>query len=621
MLETELNGQFTDFDGRFEGRLAAVYAIRRTDVSAETTGFSAKYECRVKAQYQKDLMGMLEEGMLLAVRNFKAKKYGGKRFTLLEVSRIGPEHFGLRGLSEQSYYPYQFEIIEQSVADWDTDDKATMIIQLSAIPLNYDLILDGSEQRYVKGFTYPVVGERAFILNKTTIHRMYNRKLLDELGLAWNEKIATTYDARKDPRVGTIKMFQEEDGAVPIYVSFERLVRYHFGVFSFTGGGKSNLLSNTLRRIIYHSKKTKTVIFDISMEYPFLLQDVFVDKTISSKIITEVPVADADHLRKVIVTPRGFEKYDLTQNLETIFSQGKLGYYAEVGRPPPTFENILEQIRLLEKGEGDKQVNLDAIHEIEEKVLDWLRDNTVDRFGIVTAEFLDYLQSVATTAVEKFKVWKSGSLAAWAGTRSELKSSLSRAAKTVDKCAYTTEKLLGLLEGDTRLLCLSVAEPNIIKKLAIDLTAEMLRRRKREFQVEPQILFVFDEAQEFIPAYDKARGIDLTCTYRIETLLRQGRKYGLGGCVATQRIAYLNTNALQQLHTYFVGPLPRPYDRSLVSSTFTIDQGILEKTLEFAPGQWLLSSYIATGMENVPIFINADNSERELRRVIAEPKP
>jgi DNA helicase HerA-like ATPase len=621
MLETELNEHFTDLDGRFEGRLAAVYAVRRTDVSAETTGFSARYECRVKAQYQKDLMGLLEEGMLLAVRNFKAKKYGGKRFTLLEVSRIGPEHFGLRGLSEQSYYPYQFEIIEQSVADWDTDDKATMIIQLSAIPLNYDLILDGSEQRYVKGFTYPVVGERVFILNKATIHRMYNRKLLDELGLVWNEKIATTYEARKDPRVGTIKMFQEEGGAVPIYVSFERLVRYHFGVFSFTGGGKSNLLSNILRRIIYHSKQTKTVIFDISMEYPFLLQDVFVDKTINSKIITEVPVADANHLRKVIVTPRGFEKYDLTQNLENMFSQGKLGHYAEAGRPPPTFENILEQVRLLEKGEGDKQVNLDAIHEIEEKVLDWLRDNRAERFSVVTPEFLDYLQSVATTAVEKYKVWKSGSLAAWAQTRSELKSSLSRAAKAVDKSAYTTEKLLGLLDGDTRLLCLSVAEPNIIKKLAIDLTSDMLRRRKREFQVEPQILFVFDEAQEFIPAYDKARGIDLTCTNRIETLLRQGRKYGLGGCVATQRIAYLNTNALQQLHTYFVGPLPRPYDRSLVSSTFTIDQGILEKTLEFAPGQWLLSSYIATGMENVPIFITADNSENELKRVIAEPKP
>jgi DNA helicase HerA-like ATPase len=102
------------------------------------------------------------------------------------------------------------------------------------------------------------------------------------------------------------------------------------------------------------------------------------------------------------------------------------------------------------------------------------------------------------------------------------------------------------------------------------------------------------------------------CSEKVETLLRQGRKCGLGGCIATQRIAYLNTNALQQLHTYFVGTLPRPYDRNLVSNTFTIDQGILERTLEFAPGEWLLSSYIATEIDNVLIFIKADNAENEI---------
>ena len=32
------------------------------------------------------------------------------------------------------------------------------------------------------------------------------------------------------------------------------------------------------------------------------------------------------------------------------------------------------------------------------------------------------------------------------------------------------------------------------------------------------------------------------------------------------------------------------------------------ETGEFAPGKWLLSSYIATGIENVPIFIKSDNS-------------
>jgi hypothetical protein len=77
---------------------------------------------------------------------------------------------------------------------------------------------------------------------------------------------------------------------------------------------------------------------------------------------------------------------------------------------------------------------------------------------------------------------------------------------------------------------------------------------------------------------------------------------------------------LQQLHTFFVGTLPRPYDRTVVSSSFQIDIGILDKTLEFPPGAWLLSSYIAMGLDNVPLFLTADNSEDVLRKHITDLK-
>jgi uncharacterized protein len=33
------------------------------------------------------------------------------------------------------------DVIEQSVGDWDTDDKSTMMIQISAIAINYDLVV------------------------------------------------------------------------------------------------------------------------------------------------------------------------------------------------------------------------------------------------------------------------------------------------------------------------------------------------------------------------------------------------------------------------------------------------------------------------------------------------
>ncbi len=89
---------FTDFDGRFRGRLGRVIP-RKTTGESKFAGISAKYDCRIKVEYQKDLMGLLEEGMLLAAKNFKPVE-NGDRFTLLEISRVWPEHFGLRGLSD-----------------------------------------------------------------------------------------------------------------------------------------------------------------------------------------------------------------------------------------------------------------------------------------------------------------------------------------------------------------------------------------------------------------------------------------------------------------------------------------------------------------------------------------
>jgi uncharacterized protein len=92
-------------------------------------------------------------------------------------------------------------------------------------------------------------------------------------------------------------------------------------------------------------------------------------------------------------------------------------------------------------------------------------------------------------------------------------------------------------------------------------------------------------------------------------LLRHGRKYNLNGWISTQRIAHLNTNALQQLHSYFVSIMPRPYDRQLISDTFAIDDAFMDRTLMFQNGDWLMTSFKATNTQNVPVFFHAINNE------------
>lgn len=612
---------FTDFDGKFHARLAAVIPrLFGGGDESKVSGTSARYQCRVKIEYQKDLMGLLEEGMLLAVKNFRQSLAGSERFTLMEISRVWPEHFGLRGLSDHGYYPMQFEIIEQSEEDWQTDDKSTMMIQIDAIPINYDLILNsGCEFAFSKGFSYPVVGSPAYLLNSDMINRMYNKKIIDSLGI---DVPKTSEDARVDPRLGLIKMFEANESTIPIYVDFEKLVRYHFGVFAFTGGGKSNLMSNVLRRILLHTGNTKTVVFDISCEYTFLLLDVLADANVNARLVLEHRIDSLEQFFNSVVKPREYEADERTKNgLRAIITQGKLAYYTKPKQKIPTYSQFMEELDDQRKESASKPVYVNAIDAIHDAVREYVESNGLSEKQEVSEEFVKLIDEVSRNAMENFKINEKAGLYAWGTTRSTIldlfKKRKEKAAK--DSAGLTVEGIRELLEDKTtNLVVLSISDPYTIKELAIALTQDLLVRRKRQFTVKPYILVVFDEAQEFISS--KEGGLDGKVSQHVETLLRQGRKYGLGVCIATQRIAYLNTNALQQLHTYFVGTLPRPYDRALVSETFMIDKGILEKTLEFAPGEWLLSSYIATGIENVPIFIKADNAEKEVEKYLSGQK-
>ncbi|MFB0561934.1 MAG: ATP-binding protein [Candidatus Lokiarchaeia archaeon] len=612
-LEDELKLYFTDFDGKFKARLGRVIPTRET--SSEEFGTSSPYTCRVLAEYDRDLLRLIDSGMLLAVRNFRTKEQGETRYTLMGILRFWPEHFGLRGLKDYQYYPLQFEVIEQSVSDWETSDKSTMVIQISAIPINYDLVVgEDGEFNYERGFSYPVVGDQVHILNKEMIKEMYNRSVLEEIGFSSD---VTSSDPWKDPRLGTIKMFEASAEDIPIYSDYDSLVRYHFGIFAFTGGGKSNLLSNILRRLLIHTEDTKVIIFDISCEYPFLLMDLFANQKIPSKIILENKAETVTDFYNSIVKPKLFEDNpQVIKGMEKIFSQNKVTHFVREVLRVPTFKEFLDDVAALKADNQSKPNYVEALNEIEVLTARHLAEKGYTESDEIDNEFVDMLAAAAPQIAEAYRVHAMSTLYGWFETRQRMARYFRRREESQTDEGLTSEAIKELIEGETRLISISISDPQIIKQLVIDLTQEVLAQRKREFKVKPYILFVWDEAQEFVANPGSVSGIARLCSVEVERLLRQGRKYGLGGCIATQRIAHLNTSALQQLHTYFVSTLPRPYDRGLISNTFMIDKNILEKTLEFTPGDWLLSSYIATGLPNVPIYIRADNAEEEIEKFL-----
>jgi hypothetical protein len=82
--------------------------------------------------------------------------------------------------------------------------------------------------------------------------------------------------------------------------------------------------------------------------------------------------------------------------------------------------------------------------------------------------------------------------------------------------------------------------------------------------------------------------------------------------IATQRVTYLDTSILAQPHTYFVSKLPRFSDRERMAEVFGLGEEMMRKTLKFSKGQWLLVSFDATGLVNVPLPVQLRNANERV---------
>jgi len=599
-------GLLTDFDGKFDAKLFEVRPIQ-TFARLRETGLSAasiSYLGRIKARYDKDVVRMLTRGMLIAVRNFKSKV--DERLTLFEVARTFPLHYGMEGMTEDTYYPFQHEVAEQAVRDWETKDTSTMQILVETIPINFDIVAKEGFIEFERGWTHPVPGEKAWVLSEDAVEQMYNRKVLKEIDT--KGKDLASDDPKQNPRIGIIEMF--EGARIPIFVNFKKLVRYHFGVFAYTGGGKSNLVSNIVRRLIYHTRNTNILMFDIASEYVTLLLDILNDKTIPSVIVSDSIPKDYDEFYQSSVKP---------DTLEPIAGRIKLAFkplmaeekFKRIFFPP---EEPLAYSTILENLDGYDVKYAVIVGQMKKAVLEFMRSKGIeeeDPIGSEAIELSAALRRIIPTE-QRFGPVDLPPLI------EQVSKEVRRGVKEPkDKRAISVDELIdGLQKSVYRLVILNITDPVKIRKHAVYAAEKLLEIRRKTFRLEPYVLLVFDEAQEFIPAEVTKSDWTAQSSFAIENLLRHGRKYGLGGCISTQRIAHLNTNALQQLHSYFIGTLPRPYDRLLMADTFAIPNEILEKTLEFGPGEWLLSSYNATGIPNVPIFVKADNAETPIELAV-----
>lgn len=598
-----------------------------------------RYHYEIWFDYTRKAINTIAEGAMLAVANFSGNE-NETHYSILEVTAILPIHYAL-GNDTGGYPGFVMEAARNAGQDWETQAETstedTTKIRCLAIPTNLE-ILEKSRSAPA-GKTDGPAGNRPVIQTEGNMpmvgHQVY---LLDT---PTTEQVANlNIDIEHDNtiQIGTLT----RDPKVRAFLRVDELIKVHFGIFGFTGAGKSNLLSTLVRKLLTETKEPiKVVFFDLMSEYTGLLLDQLVELKGARIVNIGAQSAPESVLRfyrekskenwkqatvdfiNTSVLPKSLKRRekDLYRPMSKFLGQDKMLFWQQdnssVG---DTIEKAEDNFK---KGMGACE---DDIYEFVGQLIAQYKGSSINE--LVAAEIEERISNFISgyNSDEKNKTAKKSITAT---ARGNLKS-IVKAVKDlgteptveIPSAAKTSISQLVKLLNDPDEKCLLIFQahdPDDLRRFAGILADRVYESRRKEGKITPLVSFIFDEADEYIPGQPTSDTQKNTKAAAM-TLARRGRKFGLGIGIATQRIRYLDTSILAQPHTYFVSKLPRLTDRQAIAEAFGISEDMFRQTFKFKKGDWLLASYDAAGLEAIPIPIHAEDANIKIVEFVERQK-
>ena len=573
---------YHELDSIFDGKLRH-YSIERTTarLRGEEVVFSEGI-AYIDAVFNLKIFDHLHEPNLIGIERILSG--GETAYIIFEVVGIRPKHYEMPSLTPDVPPVLKWEYLDNIGRSWISGGENWM--EIIAVHTGYLMKVENNRLIFERTRLSPLAGARAHILSKDVIEKMVckdkSEKYMDEIGELIGFKI-------------------------PLTVDLYSLFKYHTGFFGFTGSGKSNLISFLIRKLIMKIPDLKIAIFDIAGEYTVHLLDIILttrsviytneaidpDRFADSQVIPETLADDPEIETKVKELLKKVDLKIIDPERSVFTVELFINYLSEVPARYPYLTKYYNKIKYLLR-DLDRSINL--IEALNREEYTSIRDEVINTLS----------------ALRNGLNPKSGLAIGLSAIIEDLKYPYT---PITDKdVLYVNEIAEEMVQGSLypSLTIFYIPNPYIARKVASDFINTIFTVKKFR-GVGNKILLVFDEAQEFIPDRMKSEDYTLHSNLAVETLLRQGRKYLVGGWIATQRLAHLNTNALQQLHSYFVSTLPRSYDRNVVSDAFSISKSVIDKVTELDTGEWIFVSYKATKYKNIPVMIKTPNNEELLK--------
>ncbi|MCD6483458.1 MAG: DUF87 domain-containing protein, partial [Candidatus Aenigmarchaeota archaeon] len=308
---------------------------------------NTRFKYTIWFDYTRKLVNELHEGDLVAVPNF-ATDSNEIRYSILQLVTVMPWHYalGTNRKDLRGYPGFLMQAAKSASADWTEQEtesyEDTTKIICEAIPTNLEYDENNSEEPIQSERAMAMVGKDVYILTSEMTERIFNRGINKEV-----ENVIVVGDLIRDRDV-------------KIYVRVEDLIKTHFGIFGFTGVGKSNLVSTIVSSLLSTDQPIKIILFDLMDEYTGLLVDQLLthngkiiclgEKTLM-KPVFEYVNGDSKDLEfavntflKNLLLPKGLkgEKRKFRPLIKEILQNGEIKIFEETSTK--TVEDFLNDI-------------------------------------------------------------------------------------------------------------------------------------------------------------------------------------------------------------------------------------------------------------------------------------
>lgn len=149
--------------------------------------------------------------------------------------------------------------------------------------------------------------------------------------------------------------------------------------------------------------------------------------------------------------------------------------------------------------------------------------------------------------------------------------------------------------GNCSVLNFRGVNPDIQEIIVYKLCKDLFELRKQN--KIPPFFMVIEEAHNYCPE----RSFGETKSSKIlRTIASEGRKFGLGLCVVSQRPARVDKSVLSQCSTQIIMKLTNPQDLKAMSSSVEGITSATEREIQELP----IGTAVVTGVTDVPLFVN-----------------